>query len=183
MLTITVPASELFDETNGTFVYTKEQTLKLEHSLVAISKWESKWEKAYLETTDKTDEEVLDYIKCMTITQNVDPNVYFALTRKNAEDIAKYISAKHSAVYLPEDPNAGKSRLRDKVTSELIYYWMVALQIPFECEKWHINRLLNLIQIANIKNQPRDKKMSKAEVMRRNKALNEARRKQHHTKG
>lgn len=182
MLTITVPASELYDEEHNMFIKTKEQTLKLEHSLVAISKWESKWEKAYLESKDKTDEEVIDYIRCMTITQNVDPNVYYALTVKNVQDIINYINAKHSAVYLPEDPNGKKKGSRDKVTSELIYYWMVALQIPFECEKWHINRLLTLIQIANIKNQP-DKKMSKSEIMRRNRAINEARRKQHHTKG
>lgn len=181
MLTITVPASELYDEKNGIFIQTKEQTLKLEHSLVAISKWESKWHKAYLEDNEKTDEEIIDYIKCMTITQNVDPNVYLSLTTNNVKDIVDYINDRHSASYLPEDKTR-KSLNRDKVTSELIYYWMVALQIPFECEKWHINRLLNLIQITNIKNQP-DKKMSKNDIMRRNRALNEARKQKFRTKG
>lgn len=175
MLTITVPAREIYDERTNRFFTVKEQTLKLEHSLVSISKWESKWEKSYLESNDKTDEEVIDYIRCMTLTQNVDPNVYYCLTRDNVNAIANYINAKRSATYLPEQKE-GRSSVRDKVTSELIYYWMVALQIPFEAEKWHLNRLLTLIQICNIKNNP-GKKMSKSEILNRNRALNKARRK------
>lgn len=180
MLQITIPAIEQWDEREQEFVYTKEQTLKLEHSLVSLSKWESKWGKAYLTKKDKTYDEVLDYIKCMTITPNVDPDVYKCLTSKNIADIEEYINAPMTATCFSEDKNSRSSR--EVVTSELIYYWMIALQIPFECEKWHLNRLLTLIRVCNIKNTP-PKKMSKRSIMSRNAALNASRRKQLNTRG
>ena len=180
MLKITIPAGEQWDEINQVFIYTKEQTLQLEHSLVSLSKWESKWCKAFLTKNEKTDEETIDYIKCMTITQNVDPNVYNCLTKENVEQIKKYIEAPMTATYFSEE-HSGKSS-REQVTSELIYYWMIALNIPMECQKWHLNRLLTLIRVCNIKNQP-PKKMSKRAIMSRNAALNAARRKQLNTRG
>lgn len=180
MLQITIPAVELWDERKQEFVITKEQTLQLEHSLVSISKWESKWCKPFLSKQEKTFEETLDYIKCMTITQNVDPEVYNYLTNKNIEEINKYIDAPMTATYFSDEKNSKTSR--EQVTAELIYYWMIALNIPFECQKWHLNRLLTLIKVCNIKNQP-PKKRSKKEIMSRNAALNAARRKQLNTKG
>lgn len=180
MLKITIPAGEQWDEINQVFINTKEQTLQLEHSLVSLSKWESKWCKAFLTKNEKTDEETIDYIKCMTITQNVDPNVYNCLTKENVEQIKKYIEAPMTATYFSEE-HSGKSS-REQVTSELIYYWMIALNIPMECQKWHLNRLLTLIRVCNIKNQP-PKKMSKRAIMSRNAALNAARRKQLNTRG
>ena len=180
MLQITIPAGEQWDEINQVFINTKEQTLQLEHSLVSLSKWESKWCKAFLTKNEKTDEETIDYIKCMTVTQNVDPNVYNCLTKENVEQIKKYIEAPMTATYFSEE-HSGKSS-REQVTSELIYYWMIALNIPMECQKWHLNRLLTLIRVCNIKNQP-PKKMSKRAIMSRNAALNAARRKQLNTRG
>lgn len=180
MLQIIIPAGEQWDEINQVFINTKEQTLQLEHSLVSLSKWESKWCKAFLTKNEKTDEETIDYIKCMTITQNVDPNVYNCLTKENVEQIKKYIEAPMTATYFSEE-HGGKSS-REQVTSELIYYWMIALNIPMECQKWHLNRLLTLIRVCNIKNQP-PKKMSKRAIMSRNAALNAARRKQLNTRG
>ena len=180
MLQITVPATEKFNERTQEFVITKEQTLQLEHSLVSLSKWESKWCKCFFSKQAKTYEETLDYIKCMTITQNVDPEVYNNLTRENLEQINKYIEAPMTATYFAEDRNGKYSR--EQITSELIYYWMIALNIPFECQKWHLNRLLTLVRVCNIKNQP-PKKMSKSQIMSRNAALNAARRKQYNSKG
>ena len=180
MLQITIPAVELWDERKQEFITTKEQTLQLEHSLVSISKWESKWCKPFLSKQEKTFEETLDYIKCMTITQNVDPEVYNYLTNENIEEINKYIEAPMTATYFSDDKTAKSSR--EQITAELIYYWMIALNIPFECQKWHLNRLLTLIKVCNIKNQP-PKKLSKKEIMSRNAALNAARRKQLNTKG
>jgi len=180
MLQITIPAVELWDERKQEFVTTKEQTLQLEHSLVSLSKWESKWCKAFLTKQEKTFEETLDYIKCMTITQNVDPEVYNYLTNENIEEIKKYIEAPMTATYFSDDKTVKSSR--EQITAELIYYWMIALNIPFECQKWHLNRLLTLIKVCNIKNQP-PKKLSKKEIMSRNAALNAARRKQLNTKG
>lgn len=179
MLKITIPETDLFDEVTEEFIHVKEQTLQLEHSLVSLSKWESKWCKSFLFTKEKTLEETLDYIKCMTLTQNVSPYVYRCLTRENIQAINDYISAPMTATYFSDDKSG---RGREIVTSELIYYWMIALSIPFECQKWHLNRLLTLIRVCNIKNQP-PKKMSRSAIMSRNAALNAARRKQLGTHG
>lgn len=180
MLRITIPAVEQWDEQKQEFVYTKEQTLQLEHSLVSLSKWESKWCKAFLTKKEKTYEETLDYIKCMTITQNVDPDVYSRLTRDNIRKVDEYIEAPMTATFFSEDKNGRPSR--EIITAELIYYWMITLNIPFECQKWHLNRLLTLIRVCNIKNAP-SKKKSKKEIMSRNAALNAARRKQLNSRG
>ena len=180
MLQITLPAVEQWDERNGRFVNSKEQTLQLEHSLVSLSKWESKWNKAFFSKQEKTLEETLDYIRCMTITQNVDPDTYNRLTNEHIRLINEYIEAPMTATYFSEGQK-GRSN-NEQVTSELIYYWMIALNIPFECQKWHLNRLLTLVRVCNVKNQP-PKKMSKREIMNRNRALNAARRKQLNTSG
>ena len=180
MLQITIPAVELFDENKNEFVSTKEQTLQLEHSLVSLQKWESKWCKPFLSKQDKSPEELLDYVKCMTITQNVDPNVYQFLTDDNLRRINSYIEAPMTATRFFDDGNSKKNR--EIVTAELIYYWMIALNIPFECKKWHLNSLLTLVKVCSIKNQP-PKKMSKRDIMSRNAALNAARRKQLNTSG
>ena len=180
MLQIIVPAVELWDEKRQLFINIKEHRLQLEHSLVSISKWESKWCKPFLSRNDKTVEEVLDYIKCMTITQNVDPEVYNYLTEENFAKINAYIDAPMTATTFTED-STGKTN-REIVTSELIYYWMISLNIPIKFEKWHLNRLLTLIRVCNIKNSP-PKKMSAREIMARNAALNAERRKKLNTKG
>lgn len=174
MLEITVPAAEMFDESTQEFIESKEQTLQLEHSLVSLSKWESKWHKAFLSKREKTFEETIDYIRCMTITKNVDPSVYFNLSKENVEAINRYIEDPMTATYIAEDPNGSIGG--DVVTSELIYYWMISLNIPQEYQKWHLNRLLSLIKVCNVKNMPA-KKMSQSELMRRHSAINEARRK------
>ncbi len=185
MLQITIPAAvyEEFDEEKNEFVYTtisKEQTLQLEHSLVSLSKWESKWCKPFLSKQEKTDEEILDYIKYMTLTQNVKPEVYARLTRTNIEQINKYIDSPMTATTFSKEATRGGAR--EIVTAELIYYWMIALNIPFECQKWHLNRLLTLIRVCNIKNSP-PKKMSKRQTASQYAQLNAARRKQFNSRG
>lgn len=180
MIQITVPANELWDDVNQEFIQIKEQILQLEHSLISLSKWESKWCKPFLHSTNITREEELDYIKCMTLTQNVNPFVYKCLTDENIEEIKNYINSPMTATFFP-NKEKGKAG-REIITSELIYYWMVALNIPFECQKWHLNRLITLIRVCEIKNQP-PKKRSKREIMSDYAALNEARKKQLNTKG
>lgn len=186
MLQIVIPpreADELWDEENNVFIPVpaqKEQVLQLEHSLVSLSKWESKWCKPFFDKREKSNEEILDYIRCMTITTNVKPEVYSNLSRENIEQINNYIEAPMTATYISEDRKIpGRKEI---VTSELIYYWMIALNIPFECQKWHINRLLTLIRVCNVKNQP-PKKRSRGEITRSYAALNAARKKQLNTKG
>lgn len=180
MLTITILGKEYYDEVNEEFVYPYQQTLELNHSLVSLSKWESKWCKPFLSSKEKTYEETLDYIKCMVNTPNVDPDIFNYLSQKNVDDINNYIYAPMTATTVNDDKKGKKNS--EILTSELIYYWMIALQIPFECQHWHLNRLLTLIRVCNVKNEP-PKKMSKRETINRYAALNEARRKQLNSKG
>lgn len=180
MLELKIETTECFDESSGEFVNIKGETLSLEHSLISLSKWESKWEKPFLvDDPPKTEEELLDYIRCMTLNKNVDPNVYLGLSNKNMEDINHYIEAPMTATWFN---NTGSSISREIITSEIIYYWMITLNIPFECQKWHLNRLLTLIRVCSIKNSPK-KKMSKREISSRNRALNQARRSKYNSKG
>ena len=180
MLRITVPAAEFFDETSEEFVYKKAIELQLEHSLVSISKWESKWNKAFLGKQEKTNAELSDYIRCMTLTQNVDPEVYSRLSESNYADINAYIEAPMTATRFYEEKQTSKGK--DTVTSELIYYWMIACGIPVEFQKWHLNRLLTLIRVCDLKNNP-PKKHSRRELLSRHAALNAARRKKYNSKG
>lgn len=180
MLQITIPPAEFYDENSETFLNTKEQTLQLEHSLVSLSKWESRWNKSFLATVEKTHEESIDYIRCMTITQNVDPNVYLAINDEIMTKVTEYIDLPMTATTFREDLNKGHSR--EIITSEIIYQWMISLGVPFECQKWHLNRLLTLIRVCSLKQQ-QPKKMSKNELYSRNRKLNAARKKSLHTKG
>lgn len=179
MITITIPENELFDEEKEEFINIKETTLVLEHSLVSISKWESKWHKPFISKTKKTAEEIIDYIRCMTITQNVDPNVYLGITDSIVKEILDYMGDSQTATWFNNQKKTGSSRT---VTSELVYYWMTALNIPFECQKWHFNRLMTLIKVANLENQPK-KKRSARSILERNAKLNAERRKRFNTRG
>ena len=179
MLLIDIPINpEGWDEVKEEFVPAEVKTLSLEHSLVSLSKWESKWNKPFLSKDEKTIEQTLDYIQCMTITQNIDPMVYRFLTDENIRDINDYIDAPMTATTVSDKGSTS----REIITSEIIYYWMISLNIPMECQKWHLNRLLTLIRVCNVKNAPA-KKMSRKEIMNRNAALNAARRKKLNSKG
>lgn len=181
MLQITVPGTELYDEQTNQFITVKSQTLILEHSLVSLSKWESKWCKPFLSKDGLTTEQTIDYIRCMTITQNVPPITYSLLTNDNIKEVENYINAPMTATWFSEEKKSGRGS-GEVVTAELIYYWMIALQIPMKCEKWHLNRLLTLVRVCNIKNTP-PKKMGKRATMSRNAAINAARKKQFNTNG
>ena len=180
MLSITIPKLEKWDSLKQEFTYTKEHTIQLEHSLVSIAKWESTWCKPFLSKKDKTIEETIDYIRCMTVTQNIPQDSYDYILSYKIGEINQYIDAKMSATYFSEETNKGG--VGEVITSELIYYLMIAFNIPFECQKWHFNRLHTLIRICKIKNQP-PKKMSKREITSRNAALNAARRSQLNSRG
>lgn len=181
MLSITIPAAELWDESKQEFVYTKERTLQLEHSLVSLAKWESKWCKPFLTKEHKTAEEILDYIKCMTITQNVDPIIYQCLTAENIKQIDEYINAPMTATTFSRTTQKGRIN-NEQVTNELIYWWMIANNIPSKYEKWHLNRLLTLIKVCNVKNQPA-KKMRSSDILAENARINAERLKRLGTKG
>lgn len=180
MLYITVPGGEMYNEETGEFINGREQTLQLEHSLVSLSKWEAKWCKPFLSNRAMSPEETLDYVRCMTVNSVADPTVYLRLTEENILAINSYIDSPMTATTINSMQKGGSSG--EKVTSELIYYWMIAMNIPFECQKWHLNRLITLIRVCEVKNQP-PKKMSKREIMSRNAALNAARKKKLGTKG
>jgi hypothetical protein len=179
MLKVTIPAIELYDEAKEEFVSLKEQTLQLEHSLVSLSKWESQWNKPFLSKESKTIEETVDYIKCMTTNKNVDEDVYKYIPDNIIKQVSEYIEAPMTATKFS---NEKKSINREIITAEIIYYWMIALNIPFECQKWHLNRLLTFINVCNLKNAP-PKKMGKQELASRNTSLNAARKQQLNSRG
>lgn len=179
MLEITIPETEIYDNVKEEFITIKEQTLQLEHSLVSISKWESKWHKLFLSKKEKTNEETLDYIRCMTLTENVDPNVYLGLTEANVKEINEYIENPMTATTVPDSKDKNS---KEQVSSELIYYWMIAQNVPVEFQHWHLNRLLTLLRVCSVKNTP-PKQMSKSELTSRYAAMNAARRKKLNSKG
>lgn len=179
MLKILIPGIERYDEENNMFITTQDTVIQVEHSLVSISKWESKWNKPFLSKHEKTIEETIDYVKCMTLTQNVKNEIYENLTNDNIDTISKYIAAPMTATSFNDNAQGKSNKI---ITSEIIYYWMISYNIPFECQKWHLNRLLTLIRVCDTNNQPK-KKMSKAEIMNRNKNLNAIRKQQLNTKG
>lgn len=182
MLKIIIPAFEQYDERNEEFINVKEQSLQLEHSLVSLSKWESKWCKSFLSKKDeKTTEEVIDYIRCMTITQHVNPITYMRLTEEHITKIQEYIEAPMTATTIATNE---RTINREIITAEIIYYWMVTLNIPFECQKWHLNKLLTFINVCMIKNQdPKKNKLNRKDLLARNAALNAQRKKALNTKG
>lgn len=186
MLSITVPASEGYDEVKQEFVTIKETTLQLEHSLLSLHKWEQKWHKPFLDTNDKTQEQTIDYIKCMTITPNVDPNVYFLMKKDQIDQITEYIQNPMTATWFTEKDEkklvGAQKTSKEVVTAEIIYYWMIALNIPVEYRKWHLNSLLTLIRVVSIKNAPKED-VKNADWARRRAALNAQRRAKYHTRG
>lgn len=180
MLQITVPGTELWDEAKEQFVPIKEQKLQLEHSLVSVSKWESKWHKPFLLKSERTQEESLDYVRCMTLTQNVDPKAYYCLTANNFDEINRYIDDPMTATTFSEEEPGRKNH--EVFTAEVIYFLMIAHGIPVEFQKWHLNRLITLIRVCEIKSKP-PKKRSQGAIARRNTALNNHRRKRLNTRG
>lgn len=186
MLKIIVPGEELYDPIKERFYIIKSTELTLEHSLISLSKWEMKHKKPFLPSSPLapvkvTPEEMLDYIRCMTLTQNVDPNVYNALTKENIEEIKAYMADPMTATTIAKKPGAKRGQQRT-ITSELIYAWMAILRIPYTCEKWHLNRLLTLIQVTSIEQEPPEK-MDPKRMMSQQKALNSARRAKFKSRG
>jgi hypothetical protein len=180
VLIITVPGIELYDEIREEFTTAEGFVLELEHSLVSLSKWESIFEKPFLSKEEKTDAEVMAYIRAMVVTPDVPQEVFSRFSQGTYEQINKYIDAKMSATWFNEKNSGPKNR--EIITAELIYYWMISFQIPMECQHWHLNRLFTLIRIFNVKNAPQ-KKMSKSEIAARNRELNAQRRAQYGTTG
>ena len=186
MLEITIQGQELWNDEIQEFIpITNGQKIQLEHSLVSLSKWESKWKTPFLGKNgikdERTNEQIIDYIRCMTITQNVKPEIYANLDDKTLLQIKDYIADPMTATWF-NDRNGETQKQKDTITSEVIYYWMIAQNIPMECQKWHLNRLLTLIRVCGIKNAP-PKKIGKRDAMSSRTALNNARRAQLNSKG
>lgn len=180
MLKITIEAEEFFNEETSNFFTAPGAQLELEHSLVSLSKWEAIHQKPFLSGGEKTPEELLSYVMLMVLDEYVDTSVLQRAGPKVMTDIQQYIDSTQSATTfgnLPKSPSTGET-----ITSELIYYWMVAFNIPFVCETWHLNRLFALIRICNIKNS-KPQKISKQEQAQQYRDLNAARRAKTGSKG
>jgi hypothetical protein len=170
---------EFFNEETQEFVDSEDFAVEMEHSLISVATWESKWEIPFLGDSEKTEEQVLDYIRMMVIDPESLPELFTRLTDEKLTEINVYINAKMSATWFNEKKHRGPTEV---ITAEIIYYWMISLGIPFECQHWHLNRLLTLIKVCNYKNAPKTK-MGKAEAAAQQRMLNEQRRKQYGTKG
>ena len=173
MLTLKVAQTEYFDDDKQEFVKVGGFTLELEHSLVSLSKWESKFEKPFLDNKPKTNEEALAYIECMIISPEYPENILDYITQDHVHEINAYIDAKMSATWFND--KGPQRRSSEQITSELVYFWMLSYQIPNECENWHLNRLFNLIKICSIKNA-KPKKVGKSEQLKQQRDLNAQRR-------
>lgn len=187
MLEIIIPAQhyEPYDEEKEEFlpiVDIKETRIQLEHSLISLRKWEQTWHKPFLATTEKTYDELCDYIRCMTLNHGVDPEIYYWIPKDIIEKVVEYIKDPMSATWFNEDLIPKNKNSREVVTAEIIYYWMITLNIPVEFQKWHLNQLLTLIKVVNIKNEPQKKKDPKLAAQERA-ALNAKRRAKYKSKG
>lgn len=156
-------------------------TLKLEHSLKSLARWESKWNVPFLSSYDMSWEQTVDYVRCMSVHDDVDPDIFARLTKEEITKVNEYINAPMTATTInrrgPKKPN------NEIITAEIIYYWMIQAGIPFNpCEEWHLKRLLTLIEVCSLKNGPQ-KKMGRKEQMAQQRALNNARRAKMNTKG
>ena len=183
MLVLVIPDTEFLDTEHRKFVTRRGATLHLEHSLISVSKWESIHQKAFLGKAPKTLDETIDYVRCMTLDKNVPDYVYNCITNENIQAVNDYIANPYSATKFFDSRHSGaKSQSQGTMTSEIIYYLMFAYGIPKECEKWHLNRLLTLLRVFDLKSNPQ-KKMSRRDLAAQNRRLNEERRKKLHTKG
>lgn len=182
MLQIRIDDVDCFDERTETFTTIKGQTLQLEHSLVSISKWEAKWKKPFLSREGQNREETIDYIRFMTITQNVNPKIYDLITDAHIRAVNNYINDPMTATTFTKQEGKGAGPGGKVITSEEIYYYMTAFQIPWKAERWHFNRLMTLIHICEEKNKPK-KKMRKGDIARQRRGLNAARRAKYNTRG
>lgn len=173
---ITIPATEMWDPVAHRFYDVKEQTITIEHSLVSLSKWESKWKVPFIGKKDLTAEQFLDYIRCMTFEKNVDPMVYNCITQDQVNDILKYIDDSMTATWFGKSQDDAAAMADNRpVTSELVYYWMFAAGIDKDCEKWHLNKLITLIHVVSEENKPK-KKRTEAQRMAHHRSLLKARR-------
>lgn len=178
---IEIPEGDFFDESKDEFIHSPGYRFKIEHSLVSLAKWESKWKVPFL-NTKLNRAQWLDYVRCMTITQNIDPIAYRMISKKLLQEIKDYVEESQTATTI-KDNTPYKPYKKEIITAEIIYFWMVSYNIPVEFEKWHLSRLMTLIEVCSIKNSASTKKMSKSEILKQNNRINAARRAKYNTRG
>lgn len=173
MLKVTIKGDESWDKEKRIFIYSPDIVLELEHSLVSVSKWEQKTKKPFLQG-EKTEEESRFYIECMSLTPEFPPEAQRKLSQSNMNEIADYIGDPMTATWFTETPSGTTSQI---ITSDLIYSWMIAYQIEFEAQHWHLNKLITLIKVIDHQRANANKKRSSAEVARQQSRIAAERRK------
>ena len=182
MLKLIISGDEFYNEETEEFTFSEPIVLELEHSLVSLSKWESKFERPFLSGGVRTIHDTLSYVEAMILTPNYPEDIVKQFKQEDLDKVNQYIGSNQTATTFGTMPEQTHKSKGETITAELIYYWMVAFSIPFECETWHLNRLFSLVRICNLKNS-KPKKMSKSEIAARNRALNEKRRAELGTSG
>lgn len=176
MLEIHIPELEFYDESNNEFFTRKPLDVSLAHSLISISKWEGIWKKAYFPSSYQEGLqgglEELSYVECMIIGKT--PSyVPMYLLQNHKRELHEYINDTQTATTLHQlGPRKG---VTPTITSELIYYWMIKFGIPFECQRWHVSRLLALIEVCNNKENAKGNKMNPVDSARYRYELNKKR--------
>lgn len=186
MYELKVKGGELYNNLTKEFIYVKPHTLIIEHSLISLHAWEAIWHIPFLGDQKLNYEQIVSYIKCMTLNHDVDPNIYLFITDENIKEVNAYIDNPMTATWFGDGLGTSKKKKKRAgriVTAELLYYYMLSLNIPFECRKWHLNQLITLIKVCNEENETPNKKVSKRDFIKRRDEINEMRKKQLHTTG
>lgn len=172
-LPIFIPKQELWDESREILIPIEEDiTLSLEHSLVSLTKWESKWRKPFLSPEEKTQEQFRDYFRCMILNEGVDEEIVYAFTQRDILEIQKYIETDQTATTFPKE-NSNEPQSNELMTSELIYYYLAQMQCPFiPTENWHLSRVMTLIRVASFKNKG-ERKLNKQEALQQCESIKE----------
>lgn len=173
-LTIFIPEKEMWDDSRGEFISFREHKLTLEHSLVSLTKWESKWHKPFLSPEEKTQEEVVDYVRCMIMDDDVEDDIAYALTPQDLMKVQNYIETEQTGTTIPEDKKSNEPKSNELMTSELIYYYLGQIQcLTPTIENWHLSRTLTLIRVASFKQKP-EKELDKKQALAQCEDIREA---------
>lgn len=180
MITIHFEEMEYYDEQLNRFYTLPPKVVNFEYSLAAVAEWEAIWKIPLLNTELGVDSDMfLSLAMCMSDDREL---LEYYLDDTEKAELHKYLSDSQTATTINSSQN-GNTTGRGKVyTAEEIYALMFMNGIPIEWESRNLNRLLVILRIISIYQNP-PKKMSQQDVMKQNARLNRERKNKYKTKG